>query len=85
MTLWSRMLGDAARNADSDLDSADGCAVAESDSVDEATAPARETSAANSPQYAIDWCPDCDTNTPHLRISQYAVECQDCGEIKETQ
>ena len=46
MNLWSRMLADVNRDADSDLDSANAGDMAESDSVDEKAAPARETSEA---------------------------------------
>lgn len=30
------------------------------------------------------WCPDCDCNQKHIRISEFAIECCECGEISET-
>ena len=46
MSLWSRMLANAAVDADSDLDSGDAGSDAQPDSVDEKATPAREASEA---------------------------------------
>lgn len=33
--------------------------------------------------HAMNWCPDCDRNTPHVRVSAHCVECVECGELQE--
>ena len=29
------------------------------------------------------WCPDCDCEQVHIRISQFCIECCECGELSE--
>jgi hypothetical protein len=29
------------------------------------------------------WCPDCNARRKHIFISQFAIECCECGEISE--
>lgn len=30
------------------------------------------------------WCPECDGERRHIRISQFCIECCECGELSDT-
>ncbi len=31
----------------------------------------------------VAWCPECDCERKHIRISQFCIECCECGELTE--